>query len=132
MRETRSASIELHPRGCLIVRPRRGFVQTLEHARENVDTCVEMSNGKKRLPVLIDLTSAEPLPAEVRHYYADEGLVENFTAVGLLVEASPLGRMMGNVFFRMMDTIHHGSARTSTRLFGDEKSALDWLTAERR
>ena len=132
--ETESALLELHPRGCIIVRARKGISQTLDHARENVAQSVALAGGKRLLPLLVDISQTAPLTSEVRHYYVGGALAENFTALGVVTEASPLGRMMGNVFFRMMEHANRRDARTSipTRMFGDEESALSWLTSSRR
>lgn len=131
--ETESALLVLHPRGCVIVRA-KGVAQTLDHARENVLRSVELAGGKRRLPLLVNITQTAPLSSEVRHFYVGGALAENFTALGVVTEASPLGRMMGNVFFRMMEHSNRRDARTSipTRMFGDEEGALSWLTSHRR
>lgn len=133
MRTTQSAFIELHPAGCVIVRCKE-VKQTLEHARENVTTSIEVSGGKKRHPLLVDISNVAPLESDVRHYYVGGALADNFTALGLVVEASPLGRMMGNVFFRMMDAVYRRNASSGipTRLFRDEDSAIAWLTTQGR
>ena len=44
-----------------------------------------------------------------------------FSALGLLIEATPFGRMMGNVYLRV------ARPGVPTRLFGDERLALGWL-----
>jgi len=132
--ETDSAQLELHPRGCVIVRARKGVAQTLEHARENVLRSVELAGGQRLLPLLVNISQTTPLTSEVRHYYGGGALAENFTALGVVTEASPLGRMMGNVFFRMIEHANRRDARSSipTRMFGDEQGALAWLTSNRR
>jgi hypothetical protein len=61
------------------------------------------------------------LDAETRHLYSGERLVSAFTAFALLVELSPLGRMMGNVYFRV------ARPGIPARLFTDERGALAWL-----
>jgi hypothetical protein len=48
-------------------------------------------------------------------------LVKGFTALALLVAASPLGRMMGNVYFRV------ARPGIPVHLFNDEPSAVAWL-----
>lgn len=134
MRTTQSAFIELHPAGCVIVRCREGISQTLEHARENVATSLEVSGGKRIHPLMVNISNVAPLESDVRHYYVGGALADNFTALGLVVEASPLGRMMGNVFFRMMDAVYRRNASSGipTRLFSDEESAIGWLTTRGR
>ncbi len=120
IRETSTASIGLASDGVLIVRVRKGARQRPEHARENLDTAVAETGGRRR-PLLVDITGSPPLDAETRHLYSGERLVSAFTALGLLVEGSPLGRMMGNLYFRI------ARPGIPTHLFVDEARAIDWL-----
>jgi hypothetical protein len=89
-------------------------------ARENLGLALAVREGVRR-PLLVDIRKAAPLEAEVRHYYSGQVLVEGFSAIGLLVEASPLGRMMGNVYFRV------ARPGIPARLFTDESLAMVWL-----
>ena len=57
----------------------------------------------------------------MRHYYSGRLLVESFSALGLVIESSPFGRMMGNVYLRV------ARPGIPTQLFTDEPSALAWL-----
>jgi hypothetical protein len=131
MVETRTARIELHPSGCVIVRA-LGIAQTVDDARANVTTSIELAGGPQKLPLLVDITQTAPLASEVRHYYVGGVLRDNFTALGLLVEPSPMGRMMGNVFFRMIEVANEGREGALTQVFEDENSAIAWLTSARR
>lgn len=132
MAETRTASIEVHPSGCVIVRA-LGIEQTVDDARDNVTVAIELGGGPRRAPLLVDITRTAPLVSEVRHYYVGGALTNNFTALGLLVEPSPMGRMMGNVFFRMIEAADGGRADVApTQVFEDEDSAIAWLTSGRR
>jgi hypothetical protein len=47
--------------------------------------------------------------------------MSGFSALALLVEASPLGRMMGNVYFRV------ARPGIPLHLFTDEACAVEWL-----
>ena len=58
----------------------------------------------------------------MRHYFTGEMLVESFTALALLVEATPFGRIMGNIYLRV------ARPGIPTRLFADEPGALTWLS----
>jgi hypothetical protein len=49
-------------------------------------------------------------------------LVERFSALALLVEGSPFGRMMGNVYLRI------ARPGIPTQLFAEEAQARKWLT----
>jgi hypothetical protein len=77
--------------------------------------------GGARRPLLIDIRRALPVEAEARHHYSGQKLAEAFSALALLVEASPFGRMMGNVYLRI------ARPGIPTRLFADEGEALAWL-----
>ena len=120
MRETNTAVIELEPEGILVVRIRNGAQQLLADAEQNLGAAL-IERGGKRRPMLIDIRGAVPLDAEVRHYYSGQVLVSGFTALALLVDASPLGRMMGNVYFRV------ARLDIPISLFVDEARAVGWL-----
>jgi hypothetical protein len=117
---TSTAEVELRPDGIVLTRIKGGVKQSLEHARENLAASVAATGGQKR-PLLVDISRGLPLAAEVRHYYTGKLLVESFRALALLIEASPFGRMMGNVYLRV------ARPGIPTRLFADEASALEWL-----
>jgi len=120
MRETATARIGLGADGVLVVRVRKGAQQRPADARENLDTAVSETGGRRR-PLLVDITGSPPLDAETRHLYSGQRLVTAFTALALLVEASPLGRMMGNIYFRV------ARPGIPTQLFVEEAQALTWL-----
>src|SRR4029453_16080819 len=117
MRETATARIEFGEDGVLIVRIRKGVKQELADARENLDAALAETNGRRR-PLLVDITGIPPLDAEARHLYSGQTLVTGFTALALLVEATPLGMMMGNVYFRV------ARPGIPPHLFTDEASAV--------
>jgi hypothetical protein len=118
--ETRTAVVTLEYQGTVCVRVRRGAAQTLEDARANMAAALDQC-GDKRRPILIDIRVATPLDAEVRRYYSGTVLVDSFTSMALLINASPLGRMIGNVYLRVAST------GIPTRLFTDEPQAHAWL-----
>jgi hypothetical protein len=124
MPETRTALIALNDDGLLIVRIHDGAHQSLEDARENLAAAVTETRGRRR-PLLIDIRTAKPLDADARHHYSGQTLVERFSALALLVEASPFGRMMGNVYLRV------ARPGIPTQLFADEARALEWLNDHR-
>lgn len=132
MSGTRTAQIFKHPSGCVIVRA-LGIQQTLEDAQENVERALELSGGPRKGPLLVDITGTAPLTSEVRHYYVGGALANNFTALALVVEASPMGRMMGDVFFRMIESANAGRSEVGpTKLFEDEAGAIEWLASVTR
>jgi hypothetical protein len=123
MRETRTAAVAMDE-GLLVVRIRPGIRQTLEDARANIDACVEIS-GADRPGLLLDITQALSLDPEVRHFYTGSVVTEVCSALALLVEISPLGRIMGNVYLRVA---RHD---IPTQVFDDEPKARVWLRARR-
>ncbi|HVQ41279.1 MAG TPA: hypothetical protein VMS54_03695 [Vicinamibacterales bacterium] len=124
MRETATAQIALGEDGILVVRVRRDAVQLVDDARENLAGAMAETNGRRR-PLLVDISTSQPLDAEARHLYSGSTLEAGFTALALLVEGSPLGVMMGNVYFRV------ARPGIPARLFTDETGAVEWLKGYR-
>jgi hypothetical protein len=120
MPRTATATIELTDSGCVVARIDAGVKQSLADAQENLSAAVTASGGQPR-PLLIDISRAEPLEAPVRHFYSGERLGRGFLALALVVGASPLGRMMGNVYLSI------ARPGIPTRLFADEPTAIGWL-----
>jgi hypothetical protein len=120
MRETKTGRVALGADGVITVSIQPSAKQTLDNARENLAAALATRDGKRR-PLLIDIRGGQPLDAEVRHYYSGQVLVDGFTALGLLVDASPLGLMMGNVYFRV------ARPGIPTRLFTNADEANRWL-----
>ena len=81
--------------------------------------------GGMRRPILIDMRTAQPLDADARHHYSGQTLVDRFSALALLVDASPLGRVMGNVYCRI------ARPGIPTQLFAEEARAIEWLNGHR-
>jgi len=122
--DTRTAVIHLSEDGLVIVRIRNGAYQSLEDAKTNLMTAVAATAGSRR-PLLVDIRTAQPLDADARHHYSGRTLVDSFLALALLVAGNPFGRMMGNVYLRI------ARPGISTRLFTDERRALEWLIQHR-
>jgi hypothetical protein len=118
--ETRTAVIELLSAGIVRTRIHAGARQSLDDARDNLSAAIAATQGTRR-PLLVDISACQPLDAELRHYYTGKLLVEAFSALGLVVESTPFGRMMGNVYLRV------ARPGVPTRLFDDEVSAVTWL-----
>src|SRR6476660_3457218 len=125
MPHTTTARIQLNERGVLVVRINDGAQQSLADAKENLSVAVSETGGK-RLPLLIDIRRAQPLEADARHHYSGQTLVDAFSALALLVEGSPFGKMFGNVYLRI------AKPGVPTRLFSDETDAAEWLNGYRR
>ena len=120
MRETKTGRVALGADGVITVSIQPSAKQTLDNAKENLAAALATRDGQRR-PLLIDVRGGQPLDAEVRHYYSGQVLVDGFTALGLLVDASPLGLMMGNVYFRV------ARPGIPTRLFTNADEANRWL-----
>jgi hypothetical protein len=120
MRQTATAQIVLGADGVLVVQVRKGVQQHPADARENLDAAIAEGAGRRR-PLLVDITGTPPLSAEARHLYSGQALNAGFTALALVVEASPLGLMMGNVYFRV------ARPGIPAHLFTDQSRATEWL-----
>ena len=121
---TRTATIGLSDAGVVVVRINAGAYQSLGDAKENLAAAVSETAGRRR-PPLIDIRSARPLEADARHHYSGQTLIERFSAMALLIEASPFGRIMGNVYLRI------ARPGIPTLLFSDEAAAVEWLSGGR-
>ena len=121
MQVTATARIHLRSDGLVVVNIQHGAFQSLEDAKTNLAAAIAATNARRR-PLLVDIRGAQPLDASVRHYYSGPRVVEHFSALALLVEGTPLGRMMGNVYLRVV------RLGIPTRLFSDESVASTWLT----
>jgi|SRR5689334_12336620 hypothetical protein len=122
--DTRTARIGLDEQGLVIVRVKDRAKQSLDDAKQNLAAAVSETRGTRR-PLLIDLRTAQPLDADARHHYSGQTLIERFSAMALLVDGSPFGRMMGNVYLRI------ARPGIPTRLFADETRAFEWLAGHR-
>ena len=120
MTRTPTAEIGLRTEGIVVTRIEAGVQQSLADAQLNLAATVEVCGRQKR-PLLVDISRCRPLEPEVRHYYTGEVLVESFLALAIVVEATPFGRMMGNIYLRV------ARPGVPTRLFPNEASALAWL-----
>jgi len=124
MRETNTALVRLGSDGVISVHIRSGAQQSVTDAKENLDAALEARDGQRR-PLLVDIRDALPLDAEVRHYYSGQ-VLDGFTALAMLIDASPFGRMMGNVYLRV------ARPGIPTRLFTEPEPARAWLIAYRQ
>jgi hypothetical protein len=119
-RDARCADVTLRDDGIVVVRVHPGVRQAVENAQANLVAAIAVRGGVTR-PILVDITGCEPLEPEVRKVYAGKAVVSSFSAVGMLVEASAFGRMIGNIYLRI------ASLGVPTQLFTDKLSALAWL-----
>src|SRR4249920_1224212 len=121
---TNTARIDLNEHGLVVVRIHDGAFQSLTDAEENLALAVAETRGARR-PLLVDIRTAQPLDAAARHHYSGQILVDRFSALAMLVEASPFGRMLGNVYLRV------ARPGIPTQLFSNETHAVAWLNGYR-
>jgi hypothetical protein len=119
MLSTRAATVDFE-NGLVVVRIREGVRQTLDDARANIAAAEQVAAGS-RPGLLLDITKAVPLEPEVRHYYAGAVVARVCSALALVVETSPLGRIFGNVYLRV------ANPGVPTRVFDREPKAVAWL-----
>lgn len=124
MIRTATATAALRDDGIAAIRIDEGALQSLDNARENLAALRALVPAPPG-PVLIDMRGARPLEPEVRHFYSDTPMGDTFSAMALVVASTPLGRMMGNVYFRVAKT------GAPMRLFGTEAEAVAWLREAR-
>ena len=120
MPDTRTAQISLSEAGVVIVRVRSGARQSMTDASENLAMAIAQAGGRRR-PLLVDIRGAQPLAADVRRQYSGQTVADAFSALALLVEGSPFGRMMGNVYFSV------AQLPMPMKMFVEESQALEWL-----
>jgi hypothetical protein len=120
MFNTRTARISLTEENYVLVEILPDVDQVLADAQENIRVCLIAAKDKRR-PVLVDIRDAKSLTPQVREYYGGAAVTENFSAMALLVSGQPLGIMMGNVYFRVVQP------RIPKRLFTDEAEAKAWV-----
>jgi hypothetical protein len=124
MVETRTALIHLADFGIVIARIKRDVLQSLDDAAKNLAAAAMVTGGQRR-PLLIDIRAAIPLDDDVRRQYSGQMVVDHFSALGLVVDDGPFGRMMGNLYFRAAEL------EIATRLFASEGEAIAWLLEHR-
>lgn len=121
MQVTTTAGIYLRDDGLVVVNIHHGASQSLEDAKANLAAAIAATAARRR-PLLVDIRGAQPLDAAVRHYYSGPLVTEHFSALAILVESTPVGRIMGNVYLRI------ARLDMPTQLFADESEASEWLT----
>ena len=120
MAETRTALIHRADFGIVMVRIKKDVLQSLDDATKNLAAAIPETGGQRR-PLLIDIRAAMPLEDDVRRKYSGQIVVDHFSALGLVVDDGPFGRMMGNLYFRVAEL------GIDTQLFAGEGEAIAWL-----
>lgn len=116
---TRNCSFVLDERGFVLARVDQGMEMDIDSARAAVRTTFELA-GEKCVPVLVDLRGIRYQSREARDYLSSSEMKAKFAAVALLIE-SPVSQVVGNFFIRLRQQ------PVPTRLFLDEKLAVNWL-----
>jgi hypothetical protein len=70
--------------------------------------------------MVVDLREAMTLDAETRHYYSGKQLTDFFSSLALLVTAGAFGKMMGNLYLRVVNP------GIPSKLFDSETDAMQW------
>lgn len=89
-----------------------------EENKKIIEEFKRLSGGKK-FCMLLDVTHAAPSDKEDREFAARE--FPSIVKAMALVSGSPLGRMVGNLFFAAKPPPY------PARMFSSEKEAKDWL-----
>jgi hypothetical protein len=116
---TRTEHIILEDSGIIRCKAFKYSEHTLEDAKENIDAVRILAKGKK-VPVFVDITEVKGADREAREYLSSKETGDIQSACALLV-GSALSRLVGNFFLGLNKTPF------PTRLFTDEKKAIDWL-----
>jgi hypothetical protein len=116
---TRTARIEMMDDWCVVVRIQPDVVQDLGDASDNLAAVITMLDGVRR-PLLSDIRVCAPIAPEVRRVYSSPSL-RLLAAQALLVDASALGRTIGEIYRRV------GQPGIPTEVFDSEPEALAWL-----
>jgi hypothetical protein len=119
---TRTARVRLRPDGIVQVSILPSLVQSEADAEANIAAAIEVSTRVRR-PIMVDISQSPPLPPQTRRLYSGRVLIESFSALGLVVQANPVGRMLGNVYFRI------ARPGIPISLFEGEEPAVSWLKA---
>lgn len=120
MTETRTALIYLLDSGIVMVRIKKELLQTIDDAEKNLSAAIR-ETWEHRRPLLLDLRQAMPLDDDVRRQYSGPRVVDNFSAIALVVDGGPFGRMMANLYLGI------ANLEIATRLFATEGEAIAWL-----
>jgi hypothetical protein len=105
--------------GIMFVEYKPGLVMNVEIAKLMVSDRLKVSNGISR-PVFLDVRNFVSMDRATMKYYKSEEVVQCVTAAAFLT-GNALTSLAGNIFLTL------GKPLVPTRLFSDEKKALEWL-----
>jgi len=115
--QTRTVTITLREDGILQVHALPGFDQGENDARENLDACRHLVEGKK-VPVLVNTILQGTLDRQARNAYATGS---DFALAQAILVNSAFTRIAANVFIRVAHPVH------PTKMFTSEDEAIQWL-----
>ncbi len=91
------------------------------HESERIGLLMK-EQGVDHCRLLIDVRDMGSITREARRYFASQEVHDNYGVIGLaLLIGSPIGTMVGNLYFSLNPTLH------PTRLFTDRDIAMRWL-----
>jgi hypothetical protein len=97
---------------------KKGMTRSMNETRDTIEAFKKQLNGKK-VCMLADVTNSAESSREIREYAASE--LPKFIKAIALISDSPLGKMLANLFLTLK------SQPYPTRVFNNEKEAIDWL-----
>ena len=95
--------------------------QTLEDAKEIMDTLLTLSNGEKT-GFVFDLTGILSQNKEARDYYSSPVFMGKFFAIAIITK-SIIARVIANFYMGL------NKPSNPTRVFNDEESAIQWTNS---
>ena len=104
--------------GILCSRSKKAPPSTIEESKKTLEEFNKFLNGKK-VCMLLDTTNSGQSSKETREFAAAE--FPKFTKAIAFFSASPLGKMVANIFFSIVKQPY------PVKMFNDEKSAKAWL-----
>ncbi len=117
--ETATATVELRNDGIVEIRMKDGAEETLETVKQIERATLELAEGT--VSILAVLGGMKSVTAEARYYIGRSDALSGHIRRSALVVASPVSRVIGNVYLML------SSSRTPTRIFTSEADAVAWL-----
>lgn len=114
----RTSTCALDPRGFVRVTVLDSAEMSVDDARESFEELIRVG-GPERCRTLVDIRRLKGLSKEARQHFRET--TPNVCSRLALLTESPVGRVLGNFFFR---TVMAGMPK---QLFNDEAAAIRWL-----
>ena len=107
----------------IIVGAYKDIIIDLEAAKQVVKDRKELTK-KQTYPIMINATKVKEVTKEARYYFGSKEGEEYLSAAAILT-SSVLATFLANFIIR----VNFSKTNIPTRLFNDEKKALEWLKA---